>query len=165
MIAALLLVTCSAPYDVDKDLSKGSTAFSGNGNGSGNGNDDGGDNGGGDSNGGDNGGSSGGNSGGGSGGGSSYEAPDIGFYDYTAYTTSLKVEFQIFNPKEANVSRATVYYGTSSPSRSAGATVSGRMITARISGLKKGTIYYVKCVASGPGGSTTSETVRCMTND
>ncbi len=101
-------------------------------------------------------------SGGNSGGGSSTEdAPEIGFYDYTATKTSLKIQYRIY---DGDVSSAKVYYGTSSPSKSVSATVSGKMITARISGLTAGTDYYIKCTAKGSGGSTTSETVRCMTN-
>lgn len=105
---------------------------------------------------------SGNNSGGNSGGGSNTEdAPEIGFYDYTATKTSLKIQYRIY---DGDVSSAKVYYGTSSPSKSVSATISGKMIIARISGLTAGTDYYVKCTARGSGGSTTSETVRCMTN-
>ena len=44
------------------------------------------------------------------------------------------------------------------------ATVSGVLITANISGLKKGTTYYVKCVATGKGGTTTTGTTKVITN-
>lgn len=37
-------------------------------------------------------------------------------------------------------------------------------ITANISGLKKGTTYYVKCVATGKGGTTTTGTTKVITN-
>lgn len=94
-----------------------------------------------------------------------YEKPDIGFYDFTATKTSLKVQYKIYNKDEAGVTSAKVYYGTSSnPSSSKTATVSGVLITANISGLKAGTTYYVKCVATGKGGTTTTTTTKCITN-
>lgn len=92
---------------------------------------------------------------GGSSGNTGYEKPDIGFYDFTATKTSLKVQYKICNKDEAKVSSAIIYYGTSSnPSLSKTATVSGVLITANITGLKAGTTYYVKCVATGKGGKT-----------
>lgn len=101
----------------------------------------------------------------GNGGSTSYEKPDIGFSDFTAYQTKLKVVYRIYNKDEAKVTSAKVYYGTSSnPTKSVSATVAGVLITANISGLKKGTTYYVKCVATGKGGTTTSETTKVMTN-
>jgi hypothetical protein len=109
-------------------------------------------------------GSSGGSSSGGSG-GTSYEKPDIGFYDFTATKTSLKVQYQIYNKDEAKVTSAKIYYRTSSnPSTSKTATIAGRIITANISGLKAGTTYYVKCTATGKGGSTTTSVTKCITN-
>lgn len=86
---------------------------------------------------------------------------EIGFYDFSATKSTLKVEYRIYS---GNVKSAKIYNGTSSPSRSVSATVNGKMITARISGLKSGTTYYVKCVANGNGGSTTSETTKCITS-
>ena len=114
----------------------------------------------------DNGNSNGGDTGGGSNGGStSYEKPDIGFNDFTAYQTKLKVVYKIYNKNEAKVTSAKVYYGTSSnPTKSVSASVSGVLITANISGLKKGTTYYVKCVATGKGGTTTTGTTKVITN-
>ena len=110
----------------------------------------------------------GGNTGGGSAGGggsTSYEKPDIGFSDFTAYQTKLKVVYKIYNKNEAKVTSAKVYYGTSSnPTKSVSASVAGVLITANISGLKKGTTYYVKCVATGKGGTTTTGTTKVITN-
>ncbi len=105
-------------------------------------------------------------SGGSSGGTSSdYEKPDIGFYDFTATKSSLKVQYKIYNQDEANVTSAKIYYGTSSnPTRSKTATVSGQYITATITGLESGTTYYVKCEASGKGGTATTSTTKCITN-
>lgn len=95
----------------------------------------------------------------------SYEKPDIGFSDFTAYQTKLKVVYKIYNKNEAKVTSAKVYYGTSSnPTKSVSASVAGVLITANISGLKKGTTYYVKCVATGKGGTTTTETTKVITN-
>lgn len=93
------------------------------------------------------------------------EKPDIGFYDFTATKTSLKVQYKIYNKDEAGVTSAKIYYGTSSnPTSSKTATVNGVLITANISGLKSGTTYYVKCVATGKGGTTTTTTTKCITN-
>ena len=104
-------------------------------------------------------------SGGNTGGSTSYEKPDIGFYDFTAYQTKLKVVYKIYNKNEAKVTSAKVYYGTSpNPTKSVSASVAGVLITANISGLKKGTTYYVKCVATGKGGTTTTETTKVITN-
>lgn len=102
----------------------------------------------------------------GTGGGStSYEKPDIGFNDFTAYQTKLKVVYKIYNKDEAKVTSAKVYYGTSTnPTKSVSASVAGVLITANISGLKKGTTYYVKCVATGKGGTATTETTKLITN-
>ena len=100
-----------------------------------------------------------------SGSSSTTEKPDIGFYDFTATKTSLKVQYQIYNKAEAGVTSAKIYYGTSSnPTSSKTATVSGTMITSTISGLKAGTTYYVKCSATGKGGTTTTSTTKCITN-
>ena len=106
-----------------------------------------------------------GTSGGSTGGSTSYEKPDIAFNDFTAYQTKLKVVYKIYNKDKANVTSAKIYYGTSSnPTKSISATVSGVLITANISGLKKGTTYYVKCVATGKGGTTTTGTTKVVTN-
>lgn len=114
----------------------------------------------------DDGNSNGGYTGGGSTGGStSYEKPDIAFDDFTAYQTKLKVVYKIYNKNEAKVTSAKVYYGTSSnPTKYVSASVAGVLITANISGLKKGTTYYVKCVATGKGGTTTTGTTKVITN-
>lgn len=99
------------------------------------------------------------------GGSTSYEKPDIGLSDFTAYQTKLKVVYKIYNKDKAKVTSAKVYYGTSSnPTKSVSATVSGVLITANISGLKKGTTYYVKCVAKGEGGTITTGTTKVITN-
>lgn len=104
-------------------------------------------------------------SGGSTGGSTSYEKPDIAFNDFTAYQTKLKVVYKIYNKDEAKVTSAKVYYGTSSnPTKSVTATVAGVLITANISGLTKGTTYYVKCVATGKGGTTTTGTTKVITN-
>lgn len=114
----------------------------------------------------DDGNSNGGDTGGGSTGGStSYEKPDIGFSDFTAYQTKLKVVYKIYNKDKAKITSAKVYYGTSSnPTKYVSSSVAGVLITANISGLKKGTTYYVKCVATGKGGTTTTGTTKVITN-
>ena len=106
------------------------------------------------------------NPGGGSSGGStSFEKPDIGFYDFSATKSSLKVQYKIYNNSVAGVSSAKVYYGTTSnPSTYKTATVNGTLITAEINGLKSGTTYYVKCEANGKAGKTTTSVTKCITN-
>lgn len=104
------------------------------------------------------------NTGGGIGGLTTYEKPNIAFDDFDGYTTSVKVQYRIYNKDKAKVSSAKIYYGTTSnPTYSVNASVSGVLITARISGLKKGTTYYVKCRATGKGGTTTTSTSRVRT--
>ena len=96
--------------------------------------------------------------------GSSYEKPDIDYYDYTAYPTKMKVVYKIHNRDKAKVTSAKIYYGTSSkPTKYVTATVSGVLITATITGLKKDTKYFVKCSAKGKGGTTTTGTTRLGT--
>ena len=96
--------------------------------------------------------------------GTSYEMPDIDYYDYTAYQTKMKVVYKIHNQDKAKVSSAKIYYGTNSNTiKSVTATVSGIYITATISGLTKDTKYYVKCSATGKGGTTTTSTTRLGT--
>ena len=94
-----------------------------------------------------------------------YEKPDISFYDYDATTTSVTVRFKIYNRDKAKVTSARVYYGTNSSAGGSykSATISGVYISAKITGLKKGTSYYVKCRATGAAGSTTSEIVKVAT--
>ena len=75
------------------------------------------------------------------------------------------MKYKIYNRDEAGLTSARIYYGTSSnPTSSKSATVSGVLITANITGLKAGTTYYVKCVATGKGGTTTTEVTKCITN-
>jgi hypothetical protein len=94
-----------------------------------------------------------------------YEKPDIGFYDFTATKSSLKVQYKIYNKNDAKVTSAKIYYGTNrNPTKSKTATISGTLITANISGLKAGTTYYIKCTATGKGGITTTTTTKCITN-
>ena len=101
---------------------------------------------------------------GGGGSTSTPEKPEIGLEDYTCYTTSITVKYRIYNQDKAKVTSAKGYYGTSSASKSVSASVSGSLITIRITGLKKGTTYYVKCSATGKGGTTTSETTKLITD-
>lgn len=95
----------------------------------------------------------------------SYEKPEIGFYDFTATKTSLKIEYKIYNKEESDITNAKIYYGTTDNSSSyTTATISGVLITANITGLKSGTNYYVKCTVTGKGGTTTTQTTKCITN-
>jgi len=66
------------------------------------------------------------------GGSTSYEIPDIGFNDFIAYQTKLKVVYKIYNSDKAKVTSAKVYYGTSSnPTKYVTATVAA-VASARI---------------------------------
>lgn len=95
---------------------------------------------------------------------SSYEKPDVGFYDFDATTNSITVKYKIFNRTEAQVTSAKINYGTtSSCSSSVTCEISGVYIIGRIKNLKKGTTYYVKCKATGKGGTTTTETTKIGT--
>lgn len=93
-----------------------------------------------------------------------YEKPDIGYYDFTATRTSLKVQWRIYNRSSTKVTSAKVYYGTTrNPDKVVSASVTSGMITANLSGLKSGTDYYFKCVASSPAGNVTTEVTRLST--
>lgn len=99
------------------------------------------------------------------GGSQTYEKPEIGFYDYTSTSSTLKVKYQIYNKDAAKVTSAKIYYGTSvNPTKSKTATISGVYITVTITGLKPDTHYYVKCSATGKGGSTTTSVTQCWTD-
>ncbi len=104
-------------------------------------------------------------SGGGGGGSGDYEKPDIGLESYDCYTNSIIAYYRIYNQDEAKVTSAKGYYGTSSASKSVNATVGGSRITVKFSGLKANTTYYIKCTATGKGGSGSSETTRLSTTD
>ena len=109
--------------------------------------------------------STGGNSGGSSGGSTSYEKPDVTFDDYFPNYTSMKVSYKVWNGSKAKLQSAKVYYGTSSnPTMPANTTFTNSVIYGNLSGLKAGTTYYVKCVATGPGGTTTTSVTKCRTN-
>ena len=92
-----------------------------------------------------------------------YERPDIAYYDYTATIKSLTVIFKIYNNDKARVSSAKGYYGKSSASTLTNASVSGELIYVRLSGLTNGTTYSVKCSATGPGGTSTSDVAKVTT--
>ncbi len=94
-----------------------------------------------------------------------YETPDIGFYDFTATTSSLKVEYKIYNKSETKITGARIYYGTTpNPSKYINATINGSYIYARITGLDKGTTYYVQCAVESPMGYVATDVTKCITN-
>jgi len=102
------------------------------------------------------------------GGGSSddYEKPDIGLESYDCYTNSIIAYYRIYNHDEAKVTSAKGYYGTSSASRSVNAaSIGSSLITIKFSGLKPNTTYYIKCTATGKGGTGSSETTRLSTTN
>lgn len=89
------------------------------------------------------------------------EKPDVGFYDYTQLSTSsVKVDFVIYNKEEAGVSSASIKYGTNSSATSSVSTsLIGNHAIATIDGLKSNTKYYVKCTVKGKGGTITTDAI------
>lgn len=85
-----------------------------------------------------------------------YEKPEIGFDSFDPSKSSMTVKYRIWNKQEAQVSSAEIYYKESGKSSysSCNATISGVYITATIKNLKSDTKYYVKCKATGKGGSS-----------
>lgn len=101
-------------------------------------------------------------SGSGDGNDTSYESPDVDFYDYTQIGSSkVKVDYIIYNKTEASVSSATIKYGTtSSTANSATTTISGKHAIATISGLTANRDYYVRCQVKYQNGTATTETTK-----
>ena len=93
-------------------------------------------------------------------GGQSGGAPEFTNFIFTATQTSVTVKFYT----DSRVSSATVYYGTSTPSKIATSSISNTLVSATINGLTKGTKYYVKCKATNSYGSSTSDTYSVITN-
>lgn len=91
--------------------------------------------------------------------GNSGEAPNFLDFSYTYTTNSVTVQFIT----DTKPTKGTIYYGKTSPTTSVSTTVSGRYISARITGLTKATKYYVKCIATNEYGSTTSDVLSVMT--
>jgi len=83
-----------------------------------------------------------------------------GSFNYTTTQTSVTVKFYT----NERASSATIKYGEYSASSSASATITNKEISATISGLKKGTKYYVKCTARNSSGSVTSDDYPVRTN-
>lgn len=90
-----------------------------------------------------------------------YEKPDVDFYDYTQQgSSSVKIDFIIYNTEAAGVSSATIKYGTSSSTPSSASTsIIGKHAIATISGLKPNTKYYVRCMVQSKGGTATTDAV------
>lgn len=101
-----------------------------------------------------------GGSGSGNGGGSAGDAPYVTSFDFTATKSSITVKFMC----SERPTSATVKYGTSSPSSTASSSISGKQVSATVSGLKSGTKYYFKCTVKNSYGSSTSDTFSAITN-
>lgn len=86
--------------------------------------------------------------------------PEFTNFTYSATQTSITVKF--YTDEKAN--SATIKYGTSSPTSTVSTTISNKQISATITGLKKGTKYYVNCTARNNYGSATSDTYPVITN-
>ena len=91
---------------------------------------------------------------------SSGDKPYVTSFDFTATKTSITVKFMC----NERPSSATVRYGTSSPSSTTSSSISGKQVSATVSGLKSGTKYYFKCTVSNSYGSSTSDTFSAITN-
>ena len=87
------------------------------------------------------------------------EAPNFLDFIYTYTTNSVTVQLIT----DTKPTKGTIYYGKTSPTTSVSTTVFGRYISARITGLTKAEIYYVKCIATNEYGSTTSDALPVMT--
>ena len=94
------------------------------------------------------------------GGGSSTESLYFTNFNYTATQTSVTVKFYT----NERASSASIKYGEYSASSSTSAAITNKEISATISGLKRGTKYYVKCTARNSNGSVTSDEYPVMTN-
>lgn len=88
------------------------------------------------------------------------EPPYVTSFDFTATKSSITVKFMC----NERPSSATVKYGTSSPSSTTSSSISGKQVSATVSGLKSGTKYYFKCTVSNSYGSSTSDTFTAITN-
>lgn len=102
---------------------------------------------------------SGGNSGGGT---SSGDAPYVIGYDFTATKTSITYKFDC----SERPTSAIVKYGKTRTSLNSSASVdiSGKRVTATVSGLSSGTEYYFQCTVSNSYGSSKSGVVKAITN-
>lgn len=93
-----------------------------------------------------------------------YEKPELYFQDSTLGTNSITVKFRVDNKERCGtLSNAKVYYGTTSASKAVSATLSGSLITAKITGLSKDTKYKIKCSVTGSGGMSTSSEILLST--
>ena len=95
-----------------------------------------------------------------SGGGTSDNSMYFTNFTWTATQTSVTVKFYT----NERATSATIKYGENSASSSKSATITNKEISTTITGLKKGTKYYVKCIARNSTGSVTSEEYPVITN-
>ena len=100
------------------------------------------------------------NSNSGSGGSTSDNSMYFTNFTWTATQTSVTVKFYT----NERATSATIKYGENSASSSKSATITNKEISTTITGLKKGTKYYVKCIARNSTGSVTSEEYPVITN-
>lgn len=96
---------------------------------------------------------------------SSFEKPEVSYYDCDFGSNYIEVRYMILNKdKCGSLSNAQIYYGTSSASNSTNASISGVYITKRITGLKSNTKYKIKCSVTGSAGTTTTSEVTLGTS-
>ena len=96
----------------------------------------------------------------GSGGSTSDNSMYFTNFTWTATQTSVTVKFYT----NERATSATIKYGENSASSSKSATITNKEISTTITGLKKGTKYFVKCIARNSTGSVTSEEYPVITN-
>lgn len=88
------------------------------------------------------------------------EPPYVTSFDFTATKSSITVKFMC----SERPTSATIKYGTSSPTSTASSSISGKQVSATVSGLKSGTKYYFKCTVKNSYGSSSSDTFSAITN-
>ena len=92
--------------------------------------------------------------------GSEGEPPYVTGFDFTATRTSITVKFMC-NERPTS---ATVKYGISSPVSTVSSSISGKQVSATVTGLNAGTTYKFKCTVKNSYGSSTSDTYSTITN-
>ena len=93
-------------------------------------------------------------------GGEENDKPYVIRCDFTATKTSITVKFMC----NIRPTKATIKYGTSSPSKTVSTTITNKQVSATVRGLNSGTKYYFNCTVSNSYGSSTSDTYPAMTN-
>lgn len=97
---------------------------------------------------------------GGGGSGTSGDVPYVINFNFTATQSSITVKFMATEKPTS----ATIYYGETTANKSLSTTITNKQVSAKATGLKKGTKYYFKCKLSNSYGSSTSDLFAASTN-